>query len=291
MSTEQNISERLPKDKGSIGPHANQPAAGILQRIVAAKRNEVALLEPDQAEWQARANDMAPARPFGAALQRPLEVRVLAEVKRRSPSAGEIRPAAEPGEVARAYEAGGAAAISVLTDGPFFGGSLHDLERVRESVSLPLLRKDFVVHPVQVWQARAAGADAVLLIARILDDPQLLRLWETAEDAGLDVLLEVHSGPELARALELGFPLIGVNNRDLDTFATDLGVVLALAASVPAGVGLVAESGIRTAVDVQRLGAAGVDAVLVGESLMRQPDLRAAVGALATHPKQHRGAR
>lgn len=291
MRTEQNISERLPKGKGVPSTAPANGAAGILNRIVESKRRELDGVLPHEAELRDRAAAMPPTLPFRAALQRSGEVRVLAEVKRRSPSAGEIRPGAEPEAVARAYEAGGAAAISVLTDGPFFGGSLHDLERVRSAVQLPLLRKDFVIHPVQVWQARAAGADAVLLIARILDDGQLRHLRNAAGEAGLDVLLEVHCEAELERALALGFPLIGVNNRDLDTFRTDLGVVLALAPRVPPSVVLIAESGIRTAEDVQRLGAAGVDAVLVGESLMRQIDLRAAAAALVGRAKQPRGER
>ncbi len=228
---------------------------------------------------------MPPTRSFAAALRGEDEVRLLAEIKRRSPSAGDIRAGADPVEVALAYRAGGAAAISVLTDGPFFGGSLDDLARVRAAVDLPLLRKDFVIAPVQISEARAAGADAILLIVRILDDAQLADLSAFAHSLGLDVLVEVHDAGELERALGIGATLIGINNRDLGTFRTDLDLSLELAQGVDPSVTLVAESGIRTGDDVRRLGAAGVDAVLVGESLMRQADLEAAAAALTGHPR------
>ncbi|HEX2189708.1 MAG TPA: indole-3-glycerol phosphate synthase TrpC [Longimicrobiaceae bacterium] len=257
----------------------------ILQRIVDTKRGEVAALAPRRAELRARAADAAPARGFAAALRRPGEVRLLAEVKRRSPSAGEIRPGADPVEVARAYEAGGAAAVSVLTDREYFGGDLDALRRVRAEVGLPALRKDFLVDPVQIWEARDAGADAVLLIARILDDALLAELLGLAAESAMDALVEVHDAEELERALAAGARLVGVNNRDLGSFRTDLELSVRLAPSVPGGATLVAESGIRTAADVDRLGAAGVDAVLVGESLMRQDDLRAAAAALAGRPR------
>lgn len=257
----------------------------ILERIVATKRDEVAELAPRRGELRARAADSAPARGFAAALRRPGEVRLLAEVKRRSPSAGEIRAGADPVEVARAYEAGGAAAVSVLTDREYFGGDLECLRGVRAGVGLPVIRKDFLVDPAQLWEARAAGADAVLLIVRILDDALLAELLGLAAETGMDALVEVHDAGELTRALSAGARLVGVNNRDLGSFRTDLELSARLAPSVPGGVTLVAESGIRTAADVDRLGAAGVDAVLVGESLMRQDDLRAAAAALAGRPR------
>lgn len=257
----------------------------ILDRIVEVKRGEVSALRDQAADLQARAAQAPSPRGFAAALRRPGEVRLLAEVKRRSPSAGDIRPGADPVEVARAYVNGGAAALSVLTDEQFFGGSLQALERVRAAVELPVLRKDFVIDPVQVWQARAAGADAVLLIVRILGGAELMELQALARELGMDALVEVHGGAELERALRAGCTLIGVNNRDLGTFVTDLDLSLRVAAQVPESVTLVAESGIRTAADVDRLGAAGIDAVLVGESLMRQPDLRAAAAALAGRPR------
>lgn len=264
-------------------------SAGILSRIVGTKRNEVASLSPRRAELRAGAEVAPPARPFAAALRHPSQVRLLAEVKRRSPSAGEIRPGADPAEVARAYQAAGAAACSVLTDREYFGGDLEALVRVREAVSLPLIRKDFVVDPLQLWEARGAGADAVLLIVRILEDPLLGDLLALSRELGMDALVEVHDRAELERALAAGATLLGANNRDLDTFRTELGLSVELAPRVPPEATYVAESGIRTPEDVDRLGAAGVDAILVGESLMRQPDLRAAAAALVGRPRRAGG--
>jgi len=260
----------------------------ILDRIVAVKHAEVRALRGRASELRGRAADAPAPRGFAAALRRPAEVRLLAEVKRRSPSAGEIRPGADPVDVARAYQAGGAAALSVLTDRDFFGGELDFLVRVRAAVDLPVLRKDFVVDALQLHEARAAGADAVLLIVRILPDPLLTELHAAALELGMDALVEVHDAREMERARAAGATLVGVNNRDLATFTTDLGLSERLAADVPASVTLVAESGIRTAADVDRLGAAGFDAILVGESLMRQPDLAAAAAALAGRPKSPR---
>jgi indole-3-glycerol phosphate synthase len=259
-----------------------------LAEIVRTKRDEVAALRPRAAELRAAAAEQGPARGFAAALRAPGEVRLLAEVKRRSPSAGPIRPDADPVEVARAYRDAGAAALSVLTDEQFFGGSLDALRAVRRAVELPVLRKDFVVDAVQLWEARAAGADAVLLIARILPGGALAELHQQARELGLDVLVEVHDAEELERALAVDARLVGVNNRDLRTFRTDLALSYHLAPTVPLRATLVAESGIRAAEDVAGLGAAGVDAVLVGESLMRQPDIRAAAAALVGHPKAAR---
>jgi indole-3-glycerol phosphate synthase len=211
-------------------------------------------------------------------------------VKRRSPSAGEIRPGADPAEVARQYQAGGAAAISVLTDRDYFGGSLGALPAVRAAVSLPAIRKDFVIDPLQLWEARGAGADAVLLITRILDDARLGELLALSAELGMDALVEVHTEDDLGRALDAGATLIGVNNRDLAVFRTDLELSVRLAAQVPPAVTLVAESGIHTPEDVDRMGAAGVHAVLVGESLMRQPDLAAAAARLTGRPRRERAA-
>lgn len=258
----------------------------VLAEIVATKKEEVVGLAPGLAGYRSAARDAGPARAFAAALRAPEEVRLLAEVKRRSPSAGAIRPGADPAAIAALYEEGGAAALSVLTDERYFGGSLDALRAVRAAVSLPVIRKDFVIDPVQVWEARAAGADAVLLIARILEGTRLSELHAEAREAGLDVLVEVHDEDELGRALEAGATLVGVNNRDLRTFRTDLALTHLLAPRVPAGVTLVAESGIRDAADVVALGAAGVDAVLVGESLMRQDDVRGAAARLVGHPKR-----
>lgn len=256
-----------------------------LGRIVEVKEREVEALRPRSAALREAAESAAPTRAFAAALRHPSEVRLLAEIKRRSPSAGAIREGADPAAIARAYASGGAAALSVLTDEPFFGGSLEALRAVRAAVALPLLRKDFTIDPVQVWEARGAGADAILLIVRILDDDRLGDLHALARSLGMDVLVEVHDAAELERAQRIGAALIGVNNRDLSTFTTDLSLSLRLAPQVDARVTLVAESGIRTAEDVRRLGAAGIDAILVGESLMRQTDVGTAAAALAGHAR------
>ena len=257
----------------------------ILDRIVATKRDEVRRAVPRLDEYRDIARQAPAPRGFAAALRRPGEVRLLAEVKRRSPSAGDIRPGADPVEVARAYVEGGAAALSVLTDREYFGGDLDFLRAVRSAVPVPVIRKDFLIHPVQVWEARAAGADAVLLIVRILEQPLLQELHALAVELGMDALVEAHTSDELDRALDAGATLVGVNNRDLDTFVTDLDLCVRLAPRVPAGVTYVGESGIRTAADVDRLGAAGIDAILVGESLMRQPDVGAAAAALVGRPR------
>jgi indole-3-glycerol phosphate synthase len=256
---------------------------GLLERIVAGKRIEVEGLAGRRLELRRAAEQAPPARPFAGSLQRRGEVRLIAEFKRRSPSAGALG-SGDPAEVSRLYEAGGAAAVSVLTDGAFFGGSLEDLRAVRRAVEVPVLRKDFTVDEVQVWEARAAGADAILLIVRILEDSRLAGLLELAVELGFGALVEVHDAPELERALRAGAKVIGVNNRDLATFTTDLGVTESLACGVPGGCILVGESGIRTPADVDRLGAVGVDAILVGEALMRG----GGVSTLAGRPKRDR---
>jgi len=213
-----------------------------------------------------------PARPFAAALARPGRVNVIAEHKRRSPSRGAIREDLAPADVARSYETKGAAALSVLTDGPFFGGRIEHLVEARAACSLPVLRKDFVVDPWQVWEARAVGADAVLLIVAALRDEELRKLLSVAGEAGLDALVEVHDQRELDRALAAGSRVVGVNSRDLRTLAVSLETALALAPEVPDGVVAVAESGIRSGADIRRLRDAGFDAFLVGEHLMAAPD-------------------
>ena len=194
----------------------------VLDRILATKREEVAALAPARQSLRDRVRDLPPARGFGEALRVPGEVRVLAEIKRRSPSAGPIRPDAVPSEIARDYRDGGAAALSVLTDRSYFGGSLSVLEEVRAAVELPLLRKDFIIDPVQIWEARVAGADAILLIVRALESEQLRELRGLAEEAGLHTLIEVHDPSEVEAALESGGRVVGVNNRDLATFRTGL---------------------------------------------------------------------
>jgi indole-3-glycerol phosphate synthase len=274
----------MPKDKTALVSIQKTSISGVLKDIVATKREEVALLRPRSEELRDAARAADSARDFRGALTWPGEVRLLAEVKRRSPSAGEIRPGASPAAIAREYAAGGAAALSVLTDERYFGGSLDALREVRQAVELPLLRKDFVISREQVWEARSAGADAVLLIVRILEDSLLADLHGEAVEVGLDVLVEIHDAEELERALRAGATIVGV-------FTTDLGLSLRLAESVPAETTLVAESGIRDAGQVELLGAAGVDAVLVGESLMRQADVKAAAAALVGQPKLRRVAR
>ena len=190
-------------------------------------------------------------------------------MKRKSPSAGEINIARAPDEAAKAYEAGGAACISVLTDGPSFGGSLQDMKTVRAAISLPVLRKDFMVDPIQVVEARAAGADAILIIMGAMDDGLAAELHATADGLGMSVLLEAHDEAELIRALGLPSPLLGVNNRDLRTFTTDLGVTERLSDLLPPSRVLISESGVRSAGDISRLRPCGARGFLVGESLMR----------------------
>jgi indole-3-glycerol phosphate synthase len=247
----------------------------ILDRILAVKRDEVAQARRARslADVEAAARAAGPVRPFAAALRRPpgVPVRVLAEIKRASPSAGPIRAGADPAAVAREYERGGAAAISVLTDKQFFDGELAFLQRVRDACALPLLRKDFIVDAYQIAEARAAGADAILLIVAALDERHLLELLGVAASYSLDALVEVHTGTEADVALRAGATLLGVNHRDLRTFSIDMTLTSVIAPRVPAGTILVGESGIRTAADVRALGAAGAHAVLVGESLMRAP--------------------
>jgi len=248
----------------------------VLDEILAEKRRELeaaqARVAPAALAARARATS-APTRGFRRALlARGAGPRVIAELKRRSPSKGEIRPDFDPVAIARAYEAGGAAALSVLTDERFFGGSLAILEQVRAATRLPLLRKDFVLDAYQIDEARVAGADAVLLIVAALAPAEVARLREHAVGLGLDVLVEIHDEAELDVAKGAGADLIGINNRDLRTFETDLGVTERLAKRVPEGALVVAESGIHSRADLARLERAGAAAFLVGESLMREPD-------------------
>jgi indole-3-glycerol phosphate synthase len=210
-------------------------------------------------------------RPFGEALVRP-GLSVIAEFKRRSPSAGEIRAGATPAEIAHSYEEGGAAALSVLTDGPHFGGSLDDLTEAREACVLPILQKDFVVDRYQLYEAAVAGADAVLLIVAALDPEQLAQLYAEARGLDLDVIVEVHDEPELETALTLDADVIGINNRNLDDFTVDLKATFELMPDVPAGKTVVSESGISDNATLVELERVGVDAVLIGEALMRADD-------------------
>jgi indole-3-glycerol phosphate synthase len=246
----------------------------ILDRIVASKLREIAAAKErvPATALERQAATAPPVRDFRAALEQSPGVQVIAEVKKASPSAGIIRPDFDPVAIARVYERHGAACISVLTDEPYFQGHLSYLESIRTAVSLPLLRKDFILDPYQLLEARAAGADAVLLIAEILDADVLPRLLREAAALGQQALVELYDADNLPRVLDSGARLVGVNNRDLRTFVTRLEHTLELAPRLPADVCLVSESGIRTRADVDRLAAAGVRAVLVGETLMRAPD-------------------
>lgn len=246
--------------------------AAVLDRIVAATRARVAESRrvADVRELERRAEGHAP-RGFRRTLQSRARdgVAVIAELKKASPSKGLIREKFDPVELARELESAGAAALSVLTDEKFFQGSLENLQRASAAVSIPSLRKDFIVDEFQLLEARANSADAVLLIVAALSSEELVELARGARSRGLDALCEVHDGDELKHALDAGFDLIGVNTRDLKTFKVDLQTAFDLAEKFPAGVVRVAESGIRSSEDIARLRAAGYDAFLVGESLMR----------------------
>ena len=265
------------------------PPADILERIVETKRHEVEGLKERVVELRAAAESAEPPRGFLDAVSVGGSVAVIAEIKKRSPGAGAIRPDLDPLQLAAVYEAGGAAALSVLTDRDYFGGCLEDLSAARARVALPVIRKDFVLDESQIYEARAAGADAILLIVRILDDTRLRALRVLAEELGMTALMEAHDAVEVDRALAAGARLLGVNNRNLRTFETKLAVTLSLLQGIPDDVALVSESGIRTREDVRLLGEQGVDAVLVGESLLRQDDPGAGVSALAGEVRSSRG--
>lgn len=254
----------------------------ILDRIVARKVEELAML--DVASLPA---PESPPRAFAAALRRADGcVALIAEIKRASPSKGVLTEDFQPARLAAAYAAGGAAALSVLTDRDFFMGSLADLQTARQAVPLPALRKDFTIDERQIAEARAFGADAILLIAAILEDARLRDLHAAAQAHGLAALVEVHTQAELERALRLDVPLIGINNRDLHTFKVDLNVFRSLAPQVPDQVTLVAESGIYTAEDVADMAACGASAILVGESLVKAADVVGQVRALSSVPRR-----
>jgi indole-3-glycerol phosphate synthase len=263
----------------------------ILDRIVATKRLEVAAAQAavPPVELRARLADAPPVRDFFAALAAPGPIKLIAEVKKASPSKGVIRADFEPVAIARAYEAHGAACLSVLTDESFFQGHLDYLRAVRAAVQLPVLRKDFILDPYQLLEARAAGADAVLLIAECLDDCGLRSLHNEALELGMTPLVELYEPENLERVLTAGATLVGINNRDLRSFETDLEHTLRLLPRIPENCLVVGESGIRTRADVERLAAAGVDAILVGETLMARPDLGAAVDELSGRTRRDRG--
>ena len=254
----------------------------VLDRIISRKQKEVAeskATRPLSSIRQEFRNSDQP-RDFFAAVSEPSELQLIAEFERRSPSAGEIRPGAEPADIVRGYEKSGAAALSVLTDGEDFGGCIDDLILARKASSLPVLRKEFIIDSYQVNESRLYGADAVLLIAECLDDCLLKSLYREVIDLGMTPLVELHSEENLSRVLDLGATLIGINNRDLVTMKTDIGHVLKLQEKVPSECVLVAESGIRTRADVEQLEAAGVQAILVGESLLTSSDPSGAAAAL-----------
>ena len=251
-----------------------------LDRIVARHR-EVAAADTRSLDALVEQARGAPApRGFRRALALTPELAVIAEVKRRSPSKGALAESLDPAALAAAYAHGGASCISVLTDEEFFGGSVADLQAVRDATALPVLRKDFTVDPRDIADARLMGADAVLLIVAVLDELELVEFVDLATELHLDALVEVHDEPELEQALEAGATLIGVNQRDLYTFEVDTDRAERMAKAVPAGMVKIAESGIRDAADVERLALAGYDAILVGEALVTSPDPAAALAAL-----------
>lgn len=266
------------------------PAMNILDTIVAQKRIEVAALPQREITGDVlreAVHQHGPRRDFFAALRQPRkgDVALIAEVKKASPSAGVICPDFDPVRIAREYEASGASCLSVLTDEKFFQGSLDYLRQIRETVQIPLLRKDFIIDERQILEAIQHGADAILLIVAILDDERLRRFQKLAHEAGLAALVEVHDEAELDRAVAVGAQLIGVNNRDLKTFKVDLATTERLAAKLRGQSAvrdwlLVAESGIHTRADVERLRNTGAGAILVGESLMRGGSIPAKAGEL-----------
>ncbi len=252
----------------------------ILDKIVAVKRREVIALRPRAEELRARAAARTDFRDFSAALRKQNTVSLIAEVKKASPSAGVICPDFDPVRIARAYEQAGASAISVLTDRDFFQGNIDYLAQIRAAVKLPLLRKDFIIEELQIHEAAAAGADAVLLIAAILDDKQLREFRLIAGHLKMVALVEVHDEAELERAIAAGATLIGINNRNLHTFAVSLAMTEKLAAKISDDRIIVAESGIHTRADVERVAATGAAAILVGESLMGSGDVATKVKEL-----------
>ncbi len=245
----------------------------ILDRIIADKKAEVERSRRGTPRTRIEEAALAapPARDFRAALTG-RDCAIIAEVKRRSPSRGVLREGIDPVRTAAVYERRGAAAVSVLTDGPFFGGSIEDLRAVGRSAGIPVLRKDFIIDPFQIYEARAAGADSLLLIAGILDRERLRDYLGLSKSLGMTPLVEVHEQEDLDKAIDAGAEIIGINNRDLRTFRTDTGKTLEMAARIPGDRIVVSESGIAARDDIRRLMDAGVHAFLIGEALMAAPD-------------------
>lgn len=275
--------ERVPCPHRTRRGHAQTSIANtILDKIVAVKRQEIDRLKATTSleALRAAAGAAPAARDFFGRLAQPGPIQLIAEVKKASPSKGILRADFDPVAIAKTYEAHGAACLSVLCDEQFFQGSLDHLRAVRQAVTIPVMRKDFVLDAWQVYEARAAAADAVLLIAECLDDCGLRSLHNLIVELGMTPLVELYDPENLPRVLEAGATLVGINNRDLRTFETDLDHTLRMKEQIPAECVVVAESGIRTRVDVERLQAAGVKAMLVGESLIVNADIGAAVDRL-----------
>jgi indole-3-glycerol phosphate synthase len=262
---------------------------GMIEELVQAARAGVARRRPEVPleELERRLADRPEQRPFGEALVRP-GLSLIAEFKRQSPSAGEIRQGVEPAQIATAYEEGGAAALSILTDAQHFGGSLEDLIAARAACVLPVLQKDFLVDPYQVYEAATAGADAVLLIVAALRQEDLAELYDEARGLDLDVVVEVHNEEELETALTVDAEVLGINNRDLDDFTVDVKTTFELMPDVPAGKTVVSESGISDRATLEELERVGVDAVLIGEALMRSDDPAAKVRELTADEESTR---
>ena len=256
-----------------------------LDKIIAYKHDEVAVLKRARSEQDLLSEVEAQDAPRGftkrlTSIADEDENALICEMKRKSPSAGEILPGADPREIAAQYEAGGAACLSVLTDGPSFGGSLEDFAAIRSAVALPMLRKDFMIDPIQVIEARAHGADAILVILSSTDDALALALTQTAQELGMDALIETHDANEIERALKLPSPLIGINNRDLKIMQTDLATSERLSPLIPSNRDYISESGISEPADISRLRKTGARRFLIGESLMKRADRSEHVRAL-----------
>jgi indole-3-glycerol phosphate synthase len=257
----------------------------VLDHIAAYKREEIAAakIRKPLAALMDEASKASSPRGFRATLEKNRdhgEFGLIAEIKKASPSKGLIRADFDPAKLARAYERGGATCLSVLTDAPSFQGAPEHLVRARETVSLPVLRKDFMLDPYQIVESRALGADCILIIMAMVDDNTARTLFDAAQDLGMDALVEVHNEAELNRALKLDAELIGINNRDLTTFDTDIGTAIRLVRQVPAGRLVVAESGLSSPADLKALAKAGITTYLIGESLMRAADVERATRAL-----------